>query len=53
VEKEVAQEITEPARVFTPEQPEQNSEGAPQEENQGISQDNSLGPSKQTAVPSK
>jgi len=31
VDKEVTQEITEPARVSTPEQPEKNSEGTPQE----------------------
>ena len=53
VEKEVTQEIIEPTRISTPEQPEQNNEGAPQEENQGICQDNSPGPSKQTVVPSK
>ena len=52
-EKEVTQGIIEPARVITPEQPDQNNEGAPQEENQGICQDNSLDPNKQTFVPSR
>lgn len=33
VDKEVTQEITEPARVSTTEKLEKNSEGAPQEEN--------------------
>lgn len=46
VDKEVTQEITEPTRVSTLEQPEKNSEGASQKENQGIGQDNSLGLSK-------
>lgn len=53
VDKEVTQEIIELARVSTLEQLEQNSEGAPQEENQGIFQDNSPVLSKQTPVPSK
>jgi len=43
----------EAARVFTPEQPEQDNEGVPQEENQGIGQGDSPGPSKQTIVLSK
>ena len=53
VDKEVTQEVIEPARVSTPEQPEKNIEGAPQEENYEIGQDNSLGLSKQTVIPSK
>ena len=53
VDKEVTQEITEPTRVSTPEQPEQNNEGAPQEENQGIGQGGNPGPTKQTTVLSK
>ena len=46
MEKEVTQEITELARVFTPEKPEQNSEGEPQEDNQGIGQGDSPDPTK-------
>jgi len=42
VDKEVTQEVINPARVSTPEQPEPNIEEAPQEENQGFAQDNSL-----------
>lgn len=53
VEKEVTQEIIEPARVLTPEQPEQSKKEAPQGENQGIDPDNSPGRSKQPVVPSK
>lgn len=53
VDKEFTQEVTEPARVSTTKQPDQNIKGAPQEENQGIGQDNNPGPSKWTVVPSK
>ena len=49
-EKEVAQELTEPVRVPTPEQPKQNNEEKPQKEDPGTS--HGPGHSEQLVVPS-
>lgn len=53
VEREVTQEVTKPTRVSTLEKPEQNIEGAPQKENQGMGQGDSPCSKKKIVVPSK
>ena len=51
VEREAAQEMTEPVSVPAPEQPEKNNEETPQKEDTGTS--HSPGHNGQPAVPSK